>query len=244
MINYDDAPYPIRDDLVAAHARYWRQLSEPGTWWTAAERIMIAAEVRQAADCSLCAQRKSALSPHTVAGTHDSCGGLPDPVVELVHGAVSYASRLTEKWYAEITSGELTAEKYVECLATVVFVLSVDRFCHAIGVPLRELPSAIDGEPSRYRPDSAGPDEAWVPMVPLLNIDTPEADLWAAGKTGNVIRALSLVPDEVRTLGYLSAAHYLENHRVRDPTACNGALSRPQMELVAGRVSALNGCFY
>jgi hypothetical protein len=48
----------------------------------------------------------------------------------------------------------------------------------------------------------------------------------------------------VRTLNDLSAAHYLEMHQVPDPTASRGALSRPQMELVAGRVSALNGCFY
>jgi hypothetical protein len=59
-----------------------------------------------------------------------------------------------------------------------------------------------------------------------------------------VIRAMSLVPDEVRTLADLSAAHYLPNHRVRDPAAQQGSLSRPQIELIAGRVSALNQCFY
>jgi hypothetical protein len=90
----------------------------------------------------------------------------------------------------------------------------------------------------------AGADEAWVPMVPSDNTNSPEADLWEAGKTGNVIRALSLVPDEVRTLGDLSGAHYLPNNLVRNPTASNGSLSRAQMELVAGRVSALNGCYY
>ena len=38
--------------------------------------------------------------------------------------------------------------------------------------------------------------------------------------------------------------HYLPNERVRDPSASQGSLSRPQMELVAGRVSILNDCFY
>jgi hypothetical protein len=32
--------------------------------------------------------------------------------------------------------------------------------------------------------------------------------------------------------------------QVRDPSAATGALTRMQMELIAGRVSALRRCFY
>ena len=60
----------------------------------------------------------------------------------------------------------------------------------------------------------------------------------------NVIRAMSLVPDEIRTLKDLSTAHYLKNSQVRDPKASRGPLSRAQMELIAGRVSVLRECFY
>ncbi len=81
-------------------------------------------------------------------------------------------------------------------------------------------------------------------MVPANNAGTPEADLWPAGRTGNVIRAMSLVPDEVRTLSDLSEVHYLPNARVRDPSASQGSLIRSQIELVAGRVAVLNDCFY
>ncbi len=123
---------------------------------------------------------------------------------------------------------------YVELVGTVV----------ALSLPPHPLPVAEPGAPTRYRPASAGPDEAWVPMVPLDKADTPEADLWPAERTGNVIRALSLVPDEVRTLADLSAVHYLENTCVRDPAATQGSLSRPQMELLAGPVSALNQCIH
>jgi hypothetical protein len=55
---------------------------------------------------------------------------------------------------------------------------------------------------------------------------------------------MSLVPDEVRTLADLSGVHYLAMVDVPNPGAARGHLTRPQMELVAGRVSALNGCFY
>ena len=81
-------------------------------------------------------------------------------------------------------------------------------------------------------------------MVAADNAGTPEADLWPAGRIGNVIRALSLVPDEVRTLCDLSAVHYLPDDRVRDPEASQGSLTRPQAELIAAKVSALNECFY
>ena len=60
----------------------------------------------------------------------------------------------------------------------------------------------------------------------------------------NVLRALSLVPDAVRQLKELSTAHYLPIDDVVDPRARGPVLSRAQMELVAGRVSALNECFY
>ena len=60
----------------------------------------------------------------------------------------------------------------------------------------------------------------------------------------NVLRALSLVPDAVRQLQELSEVHYLPMADVVDPRARIPSLSRPQMELLAGRVSALNECFY
>ena len=55
---------------------------------------------------------------------------------------------------------------------------------------------------------------------------------------------MSLVPDEVQTLNDLGAVHYLPNAHVPDPSASLGSLSRPQIELVAGKVSILNDCFY
>ena len=66
-----DSPLHIRDDLAAAQAKMLACLSEPGTWWTGAERRAIALEARAARDCTLCSERKAALSPFSVDGTHD-----------------------------------------------------------------------------------------------------------------------------------------------------------------------------
>jgi hypothetical protein len=81
-------------------------------------------------------------------------------------------------------------------------------------------------------------------MIQAERATGAEADLYGGKPTGNVIRAMSLVPDEVRTLQDLSTAHYLPSGQVRNPTASAGVLSRMQMELIAGRVSALQHCFY
>ena len=240
----------VRDDLAAAHVRYWRRLGRPGANWSGSERIAIARETRHAAGCDFCRRLRSALSPYTSSGAHEvdarNSGRLPDPAVDAVHRIVNDASRLTARWYRGTLADGLTDGRYVELVGTVVSVLSIDSFCRAIGVPLHPLPEPEPGSASGYRPPSAAHDgESWVPMVPFDNSGTAEADLWPPNRTGNVIRALSLVPDEVRTLHDLGGAHYIDHGLVRDPTAQKGgALSRAQIELVAGRVSILNDCFY
>ena len=84
-----------------------------------------------------------------------------------------------------------------------------------------------------------------MPMIPADGNTGAEADLWATGRTGNVIRAMSVAPDEVRTLNDLGGVHYLPHGSLMDPSAkLDRALTRPQIELIAGRVSALNQCFY
>ena len=63
------------------------------------------------------------------------------------------------------------------------------------------------------------------------------------GSAPFVIRALSLVPAEVRAWSELSAAQYLSPEQMRSFDSIR-AIDRSQIELVAGRVSALNECFY
>ena len=241
----------VRKDLAAAQGRYWHRLARAGANWSGAERVAIAREARHAPGCAYCRRLRAALSPYALAGEHDvhpeNRGLLPAHAVDAVHRIVNDASRLTRAWYERTLAAGLTDGQYVELVGTVVSVLSIDAFCRAIGAPLHPLPEPEPGVANGYRPATAAPDgEAWVPMVPFDNSGTPEADLWPAKRTGNVIRALSLAPDEVRTLNDLGGAHYIDHGLVRDPSAtrADGALTRAQIELVAGRVSILNDCFY
>ena len=94
MITYEQAAIPVRSNFAESHQRFWDRLSRPGTWWTSAERIAIAKEARNAAQCTLCAARKTALSPHAVVGDHDRSTELPEPALEAIHSIMSYSSRL------------------------------------------------------------------------------------------------------------------------------------------------------
>ncbi len=243
-ISYAAAPVPIRQDLPAAHRHAWQRLPRAGNWWTGAERVSIAAEVRNAWQCLLCKARKAALSPYTIEGTHDSVSKLPASAIDVIHRVVTDPGRLTQHWFAKtMGSQEITDGQYVEIIDVIVTVVSIDSFCRGVGAALHPLPQSERGDSSHYRPATAQLEAAWVPMIPAAQATGPEADLWGAGRVGNVIRALSLVPDAVRQLMDLSDAHYIPRERIMD-FAYGRSLSRAQMELIAGRVSALRGCFY
>jgi hypothetical protein len=244
--DYAAAGIPIRDDLRAAHEYLWEHLRSPGTWWTGAERVAIAAESRRAVACELCRSRKAALSPAAVTGRHDTTGELPEVVVDVVHRVRTDPARLSRAWFEQAVDGAgLEVTRYVELVGVVTLLAGVDYFARALGVPPFPLPAPRAGEPSRHRPAGAKAGTAWVPMVAPEDAVGPEADLYPADApfVPNIIRALSLVPDQVRALCRSSDAHYVPAAKIGDPTV-RRSLDRMQMELVAARVSALNECFY
>lgn len=243
---FAEAPYPIRRNLDQSTAKAWAFLGKPGNWWTGAERAALVAEVRSARDCRLCADRLEALSPNSVQGEHSTAGALSAVTIEAVHRLTTDAARLSEKTLREWNAAGLTNEAYVEIVSIVSTVLGIDSFCDALDMPLLPLPEVEAGEPSYYRPAEAVDEGAWVPMIPGGGAGENEADMY--GETSarapfvpNVFRAMSLVPDAVRNLRHLLAAFYVAN--VSNLKERN-SLDRPQIELIAARVSALNECFY
>lgn len=243
-VDYGQATVPVRADLVDAHRRAWERLAAPGTSWTGAERVAIAEEVRAAARCGLCARRAAALSPAHVDGTHDGSGTLAEPAVDAIHRVTTDPGRLGRAWFDGLAARGLSAERYVELLGVVVTVVSIDAFCRGIGLPPHGLPSPLPGAPSGHRPAGVVDEGAWVPTLPQRAAVGPEADLYAGMPIApNVIRALSLVPDEVRQLRALGRAHYLSEREMMDLGA-GRALDRAQIELIAGRVSSRRECFY
>ena len=251
-ITYKHVPFEVRPDLVEAHNVAWTRIARPGTWFDGATRVAIAAESRNALQCSLCRQRKAALSPYAIEGHHDSLGVLPERMVDPIHRIVTDPGRLTRTWFDKILQSGMTDAEYIEAVGVTVTTVSIDTFCRAIGVPPNPLPEPVPGEPHRRRPRTAHQrGEAWVPLIHPKDLegalDTPEekvlADYWR-GTLANIRRALSLVPEEAYAWFMLAEVQYLPGRWMRDFSREFRAITHAQIELIAGRVSVLNGCFY
>ena len=241
--DYDHAPVPVREDIVAAHNRAWQRIARPGTWHSGEVRVRIAAETRNAESCRLCAARKEALSPYRVDGEHDCLGGLSDAIVEAIHRIATDPGRLTRKWYEGLLGDGLTPEEYVETVGVVCTTISVDTFARAMGMDPLPLPVPVAGEPIQVRPTSAGQGAAWVPWIAPGDAAEDECDLFSS-EHANIHRAMSLVPAEARGFFDLVETQYLQRNQMRDFANEFRAIDHAQIELIAGRISAINQCVY
>ena len=243
-LTYDTASVPVREGLADVHRRTWRRLAEPGTWWDGATRVAIAAEVRNAKGCALCERRRAALSPYTETGIHDSLGSLPEPLVDVVHRIVTDPGRLSRSWCGEMLESGLSDGEYVETIGVIACVMAVDQCRRGIGLAPHPLPVPVSGEPTRTRPAGAKPGAAWVPLLAPEDVSEAEADLYPdTPLVTYVLRALSLVPAETRAYNEISHEQYTPADASWDFDRPVREISFAQLELIASKVSILNGCF-
>ena len=241
---FDPRKLSIRKELDRERNLAWERLASPGTWWTGEQRLAIAAEARIAPSCALCQQRKHALSPYTVEGAHDTLGVMSHATVEVIHRIATDAGRLTKKWFHAMLAQGIKEEQYVEAIGVIAVITALDTFDLSLGLTQRPLPAPLPGTPARHRPVNARQSIAWVSTVEPDALTTDDPNPYAIHGTKNIHRALSLVPQEVLNFFDLDVELYLKDHEIRDFTREYRALSHVQIELLAGRVSALNGCYY
>ncbi len=245
-IDYRSTGIAVREEIVASQRRAWDALAAPGTWWTGAQRVAFAREVRAARGCAFCTERKAALSPYAVTGTHAAASDLAPALVDAVHRVTTDPGRLTRSWADDVIAAGVSDAELVEGIGVVCLVMLVDGFARAIGAGAPALPAPLPGEPSRVRPAEAIDEGYFVPTIPYAVGARAELALFDAGAfVPNVGRGLSLVPDAVRTARDLMAAHYMTYAQVAtDWEAPDRPITRSQIELVAARTSAKNDCFY
>lgn len=232
---YANTPIVVRDDIGEVHREIWDALGRPGTWWTSAQRIGIAREARRA-------RAERGLAPIPLEPAEPT---LPVEAAEVARRIGGDPASLDEGWFGSVVQ-RLSDAEYVELAGVVVQTVSVDAFCKAIGLPLHPYPTPGTGEPSCERPVAAVDEEAWVPTIPSGTAGGEVGrTLYGDQAMPNVIRALSLVPEDAARALRQCEAQYLKIPQVLDPSyEPRRGLSRAQVELVAGRVSALNECFY
>ena len=242
---------PIRPDVLQAQARAWITIGHPGTWWTGAERVAIAAETRHAASCPLCAARAQALSPGMVGGDHATLGVLPGAAVEAIHRIRTDSGRIGETWLRRQLGNGLDEERYVELVSVVAITVAIDTFRSAVGLDTLPLPSVHGGAPERRRPAGVRRELCWVATLAPEDVGPDDPDIYLARRPGppersgaNIQRALSLVPPAMLQWWDMLEIMYMPGPWMRDFTREYRAISHAQIEMLAARVSALNRCIY
>ncbi len=234
----------MRSDLIDAHERAWAASAAPGTWLTGAPRVAVAAEIRRARECAHCARIKDALSPNAVQGAHDTLGNVGPAEIEPIHRVVSDPGRLSEQWSQAMLARGLAEGEYVEIVALIAMVMMLDTCLRALGLPERALPSPGAGAPTRYRPLGARKKAAWLPLVEPEDAVEADGPMYPSPKAGYIYRGLSLVPQSLRDYWSLASCHYLPGDVVYQFVRSIRAIRRPQVEIIAARVSAPHQCVY
>lgn len=227
-IDFSNSTISIRPQIQDALRREWSFLAAPGTWWSGAERVAIAAEARQA---MLESRSEQSLGDQAVGGERAASRPtsiLDEHVTDVVRAVAADSPLITAEWVAGLESKGVAMPAYAEIIGIVARLSAVDLFHRALGLPLEPLPQPEPGEPSRT-PPPAGlvVGKSFVPMVRGVSIP----------------QTVSLVPQETVAWQELSDALYMTFNEMDDPDLTR-ALHRSQIELVAARTSQVNECFY
>ena len=222
---------PVRDDLADAHRLAWDHLAAPGTWWSGAQRIELA---YTALSAIVDPDPPPPWIPISSTGRLGADLLAPGAAHDMVFRISRFAGTITESVY-RAAADELGELPYVELCAISSTVGAVVHFCRNIGAHVPPLPGAVDGEPTRERPEElAQPRYNWVPVA-------APADAVAA-----VVQAYTAVPAEQANTWRMASAQYMPADEMVDPDWRRrpDGLSRAQMELVAARLTMARDCFY
>lgn len=222
--DYAGAGFAVRDEITQAHRTSWEKIARPGSYWTGTQRVEIARQARAAR-----AARND--PPWSREHLPDAEGRLSEAAVDTARTIAADAHQIDRTW-AEQAIAALGDAAYVELGSIVVTVSALDAFGEALGRGHEPLPTPIeDGAPDGARHEPVTDIGAYLPM----------ADPFPGPNVG---RALSLVP-EANTLFFSNVmVMYGGPGGSFYDLKWDGPISRPQAELLAARVSALNECFY
>ena len=214
---------PVRDEIREAQRAAWTAIARPGATWTGEERVALAEQVREA-------RRRRADPPWLRSGLPDAGTTLPEAAVEVARTIAADAHKIDRTWAHERVAA-LGETAYVEIAGLAASLCAIDTFADALGCGYEPLPTPQAGEPTGEQNTEVGDAGAYVPLQ----------EPWQGPNVG---RALSLVPSSNATFFGLVMAMYGGPQRFFALVWEDGPLSRPQVELLAARVSSVNECFY
>ena len=166
-------------------------------------------------------------------------GVLPDVAVDVTYRIARHAGTITgsvaDAVISRLGESPVGGLRYVELCSVVSATAAVVSFHRNVGLPIPEFPAAVDGEPTRERPEEiAGAELNWVPVA-------APADVQPA-----VLQAYSAVPGAHTMTWRLASAQYIAPEEMVHAgwMRRSDGLTRAETELVAARVAQLRECFY
>ena len=96
---------PLSVSLREAHGSTLTTIARPGSSWTGAARLDMVETARAAAECSLCIERKSALTATAISSIHDGPDSLPPLLIDAIHRIRTDPGRLTRSWFDSVVAG-------------------------------------------------------------------------------------------------------------------------------------------
>ncbi len=205
------APDPAADAAIADALRH---IATPGSFYTGAERIALARYARVCRGFNVDSSSSSDLSPVVA-----------DAVRRVAVDAKDSRPEHVTAW----TEAGHDVLAFVELVAVVAQISSIDSYRVGLGAALDPLPEPIPGDPTPANNHEAATSNAWVPTVGIALAPT----------------ALNALPNEKAIKDAVSKEWYLTDEYVHKYDADPGReLTRGQMELVASRTSYLNECFF
>ncbi len=195
----------------AAIANALAHLAAPGSFFTGAERLALAQHARYS----------RGLDPTPAELSPVVADAVRRVAVEAMHSRAEHVAA----WEAD--GHDVLA--FVELVAVVAQICSIDSYRVGLGVNLDPLPAPVAGDPTPANDDRAVTSNAWVPTVGVALAPT----------------ALNALPEEKVVKDAVSKEWYLTDEFVHKYDVDPGReLTRAQMELVASRTSYLNECFF
>ena len=237
---YEDSEFKLDPALARHHEEEFETFAAAGTWFTGEERTAIARQARYA-------RCRAGLQEATDGEARNPSDDiLPGALLDAVTQIAVAPKDIERSFFERTLAAEISDAEYVETVGIVARLANLDVFARGIGVAMRPLRDPVDGEPSYERPDTAVDEGAWVPTLPSNENGGGAAKaVYGGDMMPFIYRALSLVPTEASRMIHGGNIQYLPLNKFFDFSySHHPSLSRPQVEIVAGRVSALNECFY
>lgn len=224
MAAFDSLRPVVSNEIIESFQIVWDNLGKPGSWWSGPQRIQIAEEIRDSDPPSI-AERIVDFSNYS----NEATDGIT-PFVRAVARKVAYESSSIDKDIFDQIVAVISEDQYAEIAAIASQLVPIYHLADTLGYDREQLPNVVSGDPSGERPDDLIEGVGFLPTFPTNGVP-------------HVAVSLSLAQaDNARRMLLVRAMYSGKDFGEMIWTHRN--LSRPQIELVAARTSAINECFY